>query len=82
MATALFDRGIWCGNDVADVFQTAHYEGGDKHVIRGEYIDLGLISEHTTDDAAQAALTNAAIALIDNPTDEGKEVLEDASTTE
>ena len=82
VATALFDRGIWCGNDVADVFQTAHYEGGDKHVIRGEYIDLALISEHTTDDAAKAALTNAAVALIDNPTDDGKEVLEDASTTE
>ena len=61
VATALFDRGIWCGNDVADVFQTAHYEGGDKHVIRGEYIDLALISEHTADQAAQAALTNAAI---------------------
>ena len=79
---ALFDRGIWCGNDVADVFQTAHYEGGDKHVIRGEYIDLALISEHTADDAAQAALTNAAIALIDNPSEEGEEVLDNASTTE
>lgn len=61
VATALFDRGIWCGNDVADVFQTAHYEGGDKHVIRGEYIDLALISEHTADDAASAALVNSAI---------------------
>ena len=61
VATALFDRGIWCGNDVADVFQTAHYDGGDKHVIRGEYIDLALISEHTADQAAQAALINVAI---------------------
>ena len=40
VATALFDRGIWCGNQVADVFQSAHYDGGDRHVIRGEYIDL------------------------------------------
>ena len=80
VATALFDRGIWCGNDVADVFQTAHYEGGEKHVIRGEYIDLDLISEHTTDDAAKAALTNAAVALIDSPTDEGEEVLDNASS--
>jgi len=82
VATALFDRGIWCGNDVADVFQSAHYEGGEKHVIRGEYIDLELISEHTTDDAAKAALTNAAVALIDNPSDEGREVLEDAGNSE
>ena len=46
---------------MADVFQTARYEGGDKHVIRGEYIDLALISEHTADDAASAALVNSAI---------------------
>ena len=81
VATALFDRGIWCGNDVADVFQTAHYEGGDKHVIRGEYIDLELISEHTTDDASKAALVNAAVSLIDNPKEEGSEVIDDASST-
>lgn len=61
VATALFDRGIWSGNDVADVFQTAHYEGGEKHVIRGEYIDLALISEHTSEQAATSALINAAI---------------------
>ena len=82
VATALFDRGIWCGNDVADVFQTAHYEGGDKHVIRGEYIDLALITEHTTDERDKAALTNAAIALIDNPSDEGREVIDDASDSD
>lgn len=82
VATALFDRGIWCGNDVADVFQTAHYEGGDRHVIRGEYIDLALISEHTVGDRDKAALTNAAIALIDQPNEGGSEVLQDASETE
>ena len=82
VATQLFDRGIWSGNDVADVFQSAHYEGGDKHVIRGEYIDLALISEHTTDERDKAAKTNAAIALIDSPNDEGTEVLDDASDSE
>ena len=64
------------------MFQTAHYEGGDKHVIRGEYIDLALISEHTTDERDKAALTNAAIALIDNPSDEGREVIDDASDSD
>ena len=61
VANSLFDRGIWNGNQVADVFQSPHYEGGDKHVIRGEYIDLALISEHTADAAASAALVNSAI---------------------
>lgn len=81
VATALFDRGIWCGNQVADVFQSAHYEGGDTHVIRGEYIDLNLISQHTVADRDKAALTNAAIALIDGNKDE-EGGAEDASQTE
>lgn len=64
VAVALFDRGIWCGNQVADVFQSAHYDGGERHVIRGEYIDLALISEHTAEQAADAAAKNANIAAI------------------
>lgn len=64
VSVALFDRGIWCGNQVADVFQSAHYEGGERHVIRGEYIDLALISEHTAEQAADAAAKNANIAAI------------------
>ena len=81
VATALFDRGIWCGDQVADVFQSPHYEGGDKHVIRGEYIDLSLISQHTIDEAKSAALTNAAVAQIDTPQGDGEDG-EDASKTE
>lgn len=67
IATAMFDRGIFSGNQVADIFQAPHYEGGDLHVIRGEYIDLDLISEHTAEAAASAAQTNANIAISDNP---------------
>lgn len=65
VATGLFDRGIWCGNQVAEVFQSPPYDGGERHVIRGEYIDLDLISEHTSEQAAAAAQTNANIAAID-----------------
>lgn len=82
VATGLFDRGIWNGNQVADVFQSPHYEGGERHVIRGEYIDLALISEHTAEAAASAAQTNANIALADSvgkPLDKGGN---DASETE
>lgn len=64
VATALFDRGIWCGNQVAEVFQSPAYDGGERHVIRGEYIDLDLISEHTSEQAAKAAETNANVAAI------------------
>lgn len=83
VAVALFDRGIWCGNQVADVFQSAHYEGGERHVIRGEYIDLALISEHTSEQAAQAAQTNANVAAIDasGGVGDGKKEVDDASKT-
>lgn len=79
VSMALFDRGIWCGNDVADVFQTAHYEGGDKHVIRGEYIDLALISEHTAEAATQAAVTNSAIDQMAGTVEIEPEEVTDAS---
>ena len=69
VATALFDRGIWCGNQVAEVFQSPTYPGGERHVIRGEYIDLDLISEHTSDQAAAAAEVNANISSIEGKKD-------------
>lgn len=75
VATAMFDRGIFNGNQVADIFQAPHYEGGERHVIRGEYIDLALISEHTAEQAASAAQTNANIALSEQtgkPKDKGQ----------
>ena len=84
VATAMFDRGVFSGNQVADIFQAPHYDGGERHVIRGEYIDLALISEHTAEAAAGAAQTNASIALSDQlgqPTGK-KEGKEDASKTE
>lgn len=39
-STSLFDRGIISGNDVADVWQMPHYNGGEKHYIRKEYAEL------------------------------------------
>ena len=47
------------------MFSNPHTTGGERHVIRGEYIDPELISEHTAEQAAQAAETNANIAAID-----------------
>ena len=47
-------------------------------MIRGEYIDLDLISQHTSEHAAAAAETNANIAAIDGKKKEG----DDASQTE
>lgn len=37
----LFDRGILSQNDVCDIWQLPHIEGGDRRYIRGEYKDNG-----------------------------------------
>lgn len=79
VSTALFDRGIWCGNQVAEVFQSPSYPGGERHVIRGEYIDLDLISQHTSEQAAKAAEVNANVAAIDGKKEDGDD---DASQAE
>ena len=39
-STSLFDRGVLNGDDVCDVWQLPHYEGGDKHFIRREYAEI------------------------------------------
>ena len=45
-SSQMFDRGILCGNDVADVWQLPHYEGGDKHFIRKEYAEINKLGEN------------------------------------
>ena len=41
----LFDRGILSQNDVCDIWQLPHIEGGDKRYIRGEYKNNGTTDE-------------------------------------
>lgn len=36
----LFDRGLITENQVMDIWNLAHVEGGDKRRIRGEYVDI------------------------------------------
>lgn len=71
VVTSLYDRGMMTANQGCDVFQLPHFPEGDRHVIRGEYIDLDLISEHTAEQAAKAAETNANIATIDGKKKDG-----------
>lgn len=44
-STSMFDRGLITGNDVADVWNLPHYEGGDKRFIRKEYVEYNKIDE-------------------------------------
>lgn len=40
VSTQLFDRGILTMNQVMDIWNLAHVEGGDERKIRGEYVEL------------------------------------------
>lgn len=49
-SSQMFDRGIICGNDVCDVWNLAHYDGGDKHYIRKEYAEIEKLDEENKKD--------------------------------
>ena len=40
VSTQLYDRGLITLNQVMDIWNMAHVEGGDKRRIRGEYVDI------------------------------------------
>lgn len=39
-SSQMFDRGVFCLNDIMDVWGLPHVEGGDKRYIRKEYIEI------------------------------------------
>ena len=59
VVTNLVDRGVMTTNEARDILQMPPVEDGDKRIIRGEYIDASLISEHTVEDAQSALAANA-----------------------
>ena len=40
VSTQLFDRALLCRNDVMDIWNMAHVEGGEKYYIRKEYTEV------------------------------------------
>ena len=79
VVTNLVDRGVMTTNEARDILQMPPVEDGDKRIIRGEYIDASLISEHTVEDA-QAAL--AANALSNSTQPQPQTGGNDATTTQ
>ena len=45
MSTQLFDRGIISHNQVCDIWQMSHVEGGDKRYIRLEYAEVDKVNK-------------------------------------
>lgn len=41
VSSAMFDRGVFSRNDIMDIWNLPHVEGGDKHYIRKEYAEIG-----------------------------------------
>ena len=47
----LTDRGLISMNQALDIWNLPHVEGGDRRIIRGEYIDVENLPTHTVGDA-------------------------------
>ena len=45
VSTQMFDRGLLSQNEIMDIWNMPHVEGGDKHYIRGEYVETGKLRE-------------------------------------
>ena len=43
--TQLFDRALLCRNDVMDIWNMAHVEGGEKYYIRKEYTEVSRLDD-------------------------------------
>ncbi|MFA6690046.1 MAG: phage portal protein [Sphaerochaetaceae bacterium] len=72
VTTNLVDRGIMTVNQALDVWQMPQIgPDGDQRIIRGEYIDASLISEHTVDDAKAALAANAISDSTQQPAQQG-----------
>lgn len=45
VSSQMFDRGIFTMNQIMDIWNMPHFEGGDKRHIRREYVDLNRLDE-------------------------------------
>ena len=45
VSTQLFDRALLCRNDVMDIWNMAHVEGGEKYYIRKEYTEVSRLDD-------------------------------------
>ena len=70
VSTQLFDRGILSTNDVMDIWNLPHVEGGDKHYIRLEYTDVTKLDQEKGVDEEDA---NSEDKRIPEPPDIGTE---------
>ena len=60
VSSQMFDRGIFSTNDVMDIWNLPHVEGGDKRYIRKEYTEISQLDQVTQ---LQEELTAAQNAL-------------------
>lgn len=53
VSTQLFDRGILSRNEIMDIWQLPHVEGGDKRYIRKEYAEVELLHESISEEEGE-----------------------------
>ena len=50
VSSQMFDRGVLSLNDIMDIWNLPHVEGGDKRFIRKEYIEVSKLDQAQKDD--------------------------------
>lgn len=48
VTTQLFDRGLITRNQIMDIWNMSHVEGGDEYYIRGEYLNIKKVKDTST----------------------------------
>lgn len=48
VSSQMFDRGVFSLNDIMDIWNLPHVEGGDKRYIRREYIEISKLGDENT----------------------------------
>lgn len=64
-AQAMFDRAIFNRNDVMDIWNLPHVEGGERYYIRKEYAEVSKLGADDEDDP----MDNVTVSELDTPTD-------------
>lgn len=70
VSSQMFDRGVMSLNDIMDIWQLPHVEGGEKRYIRKEYIEISQLGKKETEPEEEKVEEGADVAQVEEVTDE------------
>lgn len=70
VSSQMFDRGVMSLNDIMDIWQLPHVEGGEKRYIRKEYIEISQLGKKEAEPEEEKVEEGADVAQVEEVTDE------------